>query len=145
MYFLTTYRKTKGKFHQKLSILQKRDLYLNQFSNKKGSLINLRGRKGTLSGPHIPVPTFPLSTPRVFNKCGLLLNSIVKPTCHLVTLLSKLWFQLEPDLSWVLWYHAWRSTVIDQKKSVCIRDEGRLEINQFINLKKRQNYIFTYQ
>ena len=24
---------------------------------------NLRGRKSTLSGPHIPVPTFPLSTP----------------------------------------------------------------------------------
>ena len=30
---------------------------------KKGPLENLRGRKSTLSGPHIPVPTFPLSTP----------------------------------------------------------------------------------
>ena len=35
-YFLTTYRQIKGKIHQKLSILQKPDLYLNQFSNKKG-------------------------------------------------------------------------------------------------------------
>ena len=26
---------------------------------KKGSLVNLGGRKGTLSGPHLPVPTFP--------------------------------------------------------------------------------------
>ena len=37
-YFLTTYRKTKGKIHRKLCILQKRDLYLNQFSNKKGAI-----------------------------------------------------------------------------------------------------------
>ena len=55
--------KPKGKIHRKLCILQKRDLYLNQFSNKKGLLQNLRARKSTLSGPHIPVPTFPLSTP----------------------------------------------------------------------------------
>ena len=55
--------KLKEKIHRKLSILQKRYLYLNQFSNKKGPLVNLRDRKGTLSGPHIPVPTFPLSTP----------------------------------------------------------------------------------
>ena len=33
------------------------------FQINKGSLVNLRGRKSTLSGPHIPVPTFPLSTP----------------------------------------------------------------------------------
>ena len=33
---------------------------------KKGPLVNLSGRKGTLSGLHIPVPTFPLSTPRCF-------------------------------------------------------------------------------
>ena len=32
------------------------------FKIKKGPLVNLRGRKSTLSGPHIPVPTFPLST-----------------------------------------------------------------------------------
>ena len=37
-YFLTTYRWTKGQIHQKLCILQKRDLYLNQFSNKKGAI-----------------------------------------------------------------------------------------------------------
>ena len=55
--------KLKGKIQRKLCILQKCDLYLNQFSNKKGPLENLRDRKSTLSGPHIPVPTFPLSTP----------------------------------------------------------------------------------
>ena len=37
-YFLTTYRWTKGQIHRKLCILQKRDLYLNQFSNKKGAI-----------------------------------------------------------------------------------------------------------
>ena len=37
-YFLTTYRKTKGKIHRTLCILQKRDLYQNQFSNKKGAI-----------------------------------------------------------------------------------------------------------
>ena len=37
-YFLTTYRQTKGKIHQKLCILQKRDLYQNPFSNKKGAI-----------------------------------------------------------------------------------------------------------
>ena len=62
-YFLTTYRWTKGKIHWKLCILQKCDPYLNHFQIKRGSLVNLRGRKSTLSGPHIPVPTFPLSTP----------------------------------------------------------------------------------
>ena len=62
-YFLTTYRYTRGKIHRKLSILQKRDLYLNQFSNKKGPFVNLRGRKCAPSGPHIPIPTFPLWYP----------------------------------------------------------------------------------
>ena len=37
-YFLTTYIKTKGKIHRKLCILQKRDIYQNQFSNKKGAI-----------------------------------------------------------------------------------------------------------
>ena len=37
-YFLTTYRLTKGKIHRKVCILQKRDLYQNQFSNKKGAI-----------------------------------------------------------------------------------------------------------
>ena len=37
-YFLTTYRWTKGKIHWKLFILQERNLYLNQFSTKKGAI-----------------------------------------------------------------------------------------------------------
>ena len=37
-HFLTTYRYTKGKIHRKLCNLQKNDLYLNQFSNKKGAI-----------------------------------------------------------------------------------------------------------
>ena len=47
----------------KIVYLQKRNLYLNQFSNKKGPLLNLRGRKSTLSGPQSPVPTFSLRNP----------------------------------------------------------------------------------
>ena len=56
--------KPEEKIHRKLSILQKCDLYLNPFSNKKGPLVNLRGRKCAPSGSHIPVPTFPLWYPR---------------------------------------------------------------------------------
>ena len=38
-YFLTIYLgKLKGKIQRKLCILQKCDLYLNQFSNKKGAI-----------------------------------------------------------------------------------------------------------
>ena len=62
-YFLTTYRQTKGNIHWKLCILQKRNLYLNQFSNKKRAIGKPERPKSTLSGPHIPIPTFPLSTP----------------------------------------------------------------------------------
>ena len=36
---------------------------LTNFQIKMGLLINLRGQKSTLSGPHIPVSTFPLSRP----------------------------------------------------------------------------------
>ena len=35
---MTTYRYTKEKINRKLCILQKHDLYLNQFSNKKGAI-----------------------------------------------------------------------------------------------------------
>ena len=69
--------KLKKKNHWKLCILQKRDLYLNQFSKKNGLLVNLRGRKSTLSGPHIPVPTFPLSTPRAWNNPFPLTHAII--------------------------------------------------------------------
>ena len=37
--------------------------YSNQFLNETGLLVNLSGRKSTLSGPHIPASTFPLRTP----------------------------------------------------------------------------------
>ena len=46
-----------------LSILQKRNLYRNQFSDKRGAIGKPERPKSALSGPHIPVPTFPLSTP----------------------------------------------------------------------------------
>ena len=39
--------------------MQKRDLYQNQFSKKKGAIEPERPKKH----PHIPVPTFPPSTP----------------------------------------------------------------------------------
>ena len=35
-------------------------------------MINLEGWKGTLSGPHLPVPTFPLSTPPKKQQCAIL-------------------------------------------------------------------------
>ena len=44
-YFLTTYKLTKRKIHWKSCILQKRDLYLNQFSNKKGAIAKLERPK----------------------------------------------------------------------------------------------------
>ena len=37
-------------------------------------MVNLRDRRGTLSGPHIPVPTFPLNTPRGYNRGSVILN-----------------------------------------------------------------------
>ena len=40
---------------------KKRDLHLNQFLNKKGAIG--KPERPKTHGPHIPVPTFPLSTP----------------------------------------------------------------------------------
>ena len=48
-YFLTTYRQTKGKIHQKLSIFKKVTYIQTNFQIKKGPLVNLRDQKGTLS------------------------------------------------------------------------------------------------
>ena len=44
-YLLTAYRQTKGKNLRNLCILQKRDIYLNQFSNKKGAIGKPEGPK----------------------------------------------------------------------------------------------------
>ena len=40
-----------------------RSIFKPIFKLKKGSLVNLGGRKVILSGPHLPVPTFFQSTP----------------------------------------------------------------------------------
>ena len=54
--------KPKEKNNRKLRILQKRNLYSNQFSNKNGAIC--KPEKRYLSGPHIFICTFPLNTPR---------------------------------------------------------------------------------
>ena len=69
-------------------------------------MVNLRGQKGTPSMPHVPVPTFPLSTPPMKCHTGLglrlcvgmtlstyciilTLNLIIKFIIHLVTNIFK--------------------------------------------------------
>ena len=51
---------------------------------KKGPLVNLRGRKNTLYGPHISVPTFPLYVPRGCFSMGdnALLNKFARLPCQ---------------------------------------------------------------
>ena len=55
--------KPKDKFIGNYAFCKNAIYIKNNFQIKKGPLQNLRARKSTLSGPHIPVPTFPLSTP----------------------------------------------------------------------------------
>ena len=56
--------KPKDKFIGNYAFCKKATYIKTNFQIKKGPLQNLRVRKSTLSGPHIPLPTFPLSTPR---------------------------------------------------------------------------------
>ena len=58
--------KPKDKFIGNYAFCKNATYIKTNFQIKKGSLQNLRARKSTLSGPHIPVPTFPLSTPPGF-------------------------------------------------------------------------------
>ena len=62
--------KPKDKFIGNYAFCKNATYIKTSFQIKKGPLQNLRARKSTLSGPHIPVPTFPLSTPPP----GVLLN-----------------------------------------------------------------------
>ena len=55
--------KPKDKFIGNYAFCKTATYIKTNFQIKKGPLQNLRARKSTLSGPHIPVPTFPLSTP----------------------------------------------------------------------------------
>ena len=55
--------KPKDKFIGNYAFCKNVTYIKTNFQIKKGPLQNLRARKSTLSGPHIPVPTFPLSTP----------------------------------------------------------------------------------
>ena len=54
--------KPKEKFIGNYAFCKNATYIKTNFQIKKGPLQNLRARKSTLSGPHIPVPTFPLST-----------------------------------------------------------------------------------
>ena len=60
--------KSKDKFIGNYAFCKKATYIKTNFQIKKGPLQNLRARKSTLSGPHIPVPTFPLSTPPAVNR-----------------------------------------------------------------------------
>ena len=55
--------KPKDKFIRNYAFCKNATYIKTNFQIKKGPLQNLSARKSTLSGPHIPVPTFPLSTP----------------------------------------------------------------------------------
>ena len=55
--------KPKDKFIGNYAFCKNATYIKTNFQIKKGPLQNLRARKSTLSGPHIRVPTFPLSTP----------------------------------------------------------------------------------
>ena len=62
-YFWHTIDKPKEKFIGNYAFCKNATYIKTNFQIKKGPLQNLIARKSTLSGPHIPVPTFPLSTP----------------------------------------------------------------------------------
>ena len=55
--------KPKDKFIGNYTFCKNATYIKTNFQIKTGPLQNLRARKSTLSGPHIPVPTLPLSTP----------------------------------------------------------------------------------
>ena len=55
--------KPKEKFIENYAFFKNATYIQTNFQMKKGPLVNLSGWKSTLSGPHIPVPTFPLSIP----------------------------------------------------------------------------------
>ena len=55
--------KPKDKFIRNYAFCKNATYIKTNFQIKKGLLQNLRARKSTLSGRHIPVPTFPLNTP----------------------------------------------------------------------------------
>ena len=63
--------KPKDKFIGNYAFCKNATYIKTNFQIKKGPLQNLRARKSTLSGPHIPVPTFPLSTPPGFIYSGV--------------------------------------------------------------------------
>ena len=66
------------------------------FQIKKGPLQNLSARKSTLSGLHIPVPTFPLSTPpgqksHVQHHTNIQMRNKTQKCKNIGTLPSKFW------------------------------------------------------
>ena len=68
MHKLVLLDKLEKKIHRKSSILQKRDLYLNQFSNKKGATGKPeRPKRHPIWAAHPRTHRFPLSTPTQSN------------------------------------------------------------------------------
>ena len=106
-YFWQPVDKPKDKFIGNYAFCKNATYIKTNFQIKKGPLQNLRARKSTLSGPHIPVPTFPLSTPpRNITqqdyygwRCGTLLHSYYTGTYTEVTVLL-LWSSCNATLEY---------------------------------------------
>ena len=71
--------KPKDKFIGNYAFCKNAIYIKTNFQIKKGPLQNLRAWKSTLSGPHIPVPTFPLSTPPPRNYSLWNISCVVEP------------------------------------------------------------------
>ena len=86
--------KPKDKFIGNYAFWKNATYISTNFQIKKGPLQNLRARKSTLSGPHIPVPTFPLSTPPpgssvIFTWAWWVLKAIKHPSFKTQTIMQN--------------------------------------------------------
>ena len=89
---------------------------IHNFQIIKGPLVNLRGWKSTLSGPHIPVPTlsFPLSTPLESSP-----NSFLSMLNHYLVVVK---FEAQGILNeWVFYYFVYLKVNPDLEKNKSAR------------------------
>ena len=82
--------KPKDKFIRNYAFCKNTTYIKTNFQIKKGPLQNLSARKSTLSRPHIPVPTFPLSTPPPRYE-GHSVNSEIRCVSAIAYLLAGSW------------------------------------------------------
>ena len=81
--------KPKDKFIGNYAFCKNATYIKTNFQIKKGPLQNLRAQKSTLSGLHIPVPTFPLSTP--------------PPRVHTATFWDPFEYDTLGQFTWFFW------------------------------------------